>query len=251
MAKSGFFAYLTNGSEFPNETFGQEQVVQDQDTVIGDAMVEAAQLFYNAASDIATCINENCQEAIDLNKVRRAALALAYMQGVDVGLALDNKIQRWYLLEMQKSMATILESRNAGFQTQIYVPIAPWMVMDYDPIKCAGRTTFLSPLSMRQPEKKGIERAKKEIMDDESLKQHLQKMAEEKYPALFDVFPELERPLAKEEKPASDDSPSVTKLRNLYRQNKIDKGQYIGSLATLLATGLIDKPQFTRLKAGA
>lgn len=48
-----------------------------------------------------------------------------------------------------------------------------------------------------------------------------------------------------------DDSVGVLNLRNLYRQNKIDKGQYIGGLATLVATGLITKSEFTRLKAAA
>ena len=48
-----------------------------------------------------------------------------------------------------------------------------------------------------------------------------------------------------------DDSPSVLNLRNLFRQNKIDKSQYVGGLATLVATGLITKSEFTRLKAAA
>lgn len=49
--------------------------------------------------------------------------------------------------------------------------------------------------------------------------------------------------------PAEDDSPSALNLRNLYRGGKIGKDQYIGGLATLVATGLISKSEFTRLKA--
>lgn len=54
-----------------------------------------------------------------------------------------------------------------------------------------------------------------------------------------------------EDKNTVDDSSSVLALRNLYRQNRIDKDQYIGGLATLVATGLITKSDFTRLKASA
>lgn len=53
------------------------------------------------------------------------------------------------------------------------------------------------------------------------------------------------------QKDVKDDSPSVQSLRNLFRQNRIDKGQYIGGLATLVATGLISKSEFTRLKTAA
>lgn len=54
-----------------------------------------------------------------------------------------------------------------------------------------------------------------------------------------------------EGKGVGDDSAGVLNLRNLYRQNRIDKSQYIGGLATLVATGLITKSEFTRLKAAA
>ena len=53
------------------------------------------------------------------------------------------------------------------------------------------------------------------------------------------------------QKDVKDDSPSVQSLRNLFRQNRIDKSQYIGGLATLVATGLISKSEFTRLKTAA
>ena len=52
-------------------------------------------------------------------------------------------------------------------------------------------------------------------------------------------------------KQSEDDSPSVLSLRNLFRQSKIDKSQYIAGLATLVATGLISKSEFTRLKSSA
>lgn len=296
---SSFFEFQANGNKDAEENRQpQEAVVQDQDTVIGDAMVETSQLFYETAREIAACISENCQETIDCEKIRRAAIALAYMEGVDFGLAMDDKIEKWYLLEMKKSMSTILESQRNAFQTQIYVPIAPWQVMNYDQFKCEGKTMFIHALSNRQPQQKWIDDAKKEIMKDARLKRHLQAMAEKEYSDLFDVFPELDRPPPKKaieeevELPASeiavivdvedkavkkgdrhflsaeelekrakqadesenvvsDDSQSVMNLRNLFRQNKIDKSQYIGGLATLVATGLISKSEFTRLKAAS
>ena len=54
---------------------------------------------------------------------------------------------------------------------------------------------------------------------------------------------------AEGKKTVEDDSTGILNLRNLYRQNKIDKGQYVGGLATLLAAGSITKSDFTRLKA--
>lgn len=258
---SNFFEFQANGDSGIKETVpAHETIVQDQDTVIGDAMVETSQLFYETAKEIADCINENCQAAIDCEKIRRAAIALAYMEGVDFGLAMDDEIQKWYLLEMKKSMSTILASQQNAFQTQIYVPIAPWMVMNYDQCKCMGKTGFIHALSSQQPQQKFIDSAKKEIMDNKILRQHLQKMAETEYAELFDVFPELDRPpptpekaddAKSDDKSAEDDSVGVLNLRNLYRQNKIDKSQYIGGLATLVATGLISKAEFTRLKTAA
>ena len=57
--------------------------------------------------------------------------------------------------------------------------------------------------------------------------------------------------LESDEHEVKDDSQSVLNLRNLFRQNKIDKNQYVGGLATLVATGLISRSEFTRLKAAA
>ena len=68
----------------------QEKTALDQDTVIGDAMCEASLLFYEAANQIARCISENAQCCIDNALLRKAELALAYMQGVSFGLAMDD-----------------------------------------------------------------------------------------------------------------------------------------------------------------
>ena len=53
------------------------------------------------------------------------------------------------------------------------------------------------------------------------------------------------------EKEVKDDSPWVQNLRNLYRSSRINKEQYIGGLATLVATGMITKAEFTRLQKAA
>lgn len=55
--------------------------------------------------------------------------------------------------------------------------------------------------------------------------------------------------LDEQEHITTDDSQSVLNLRNLFRGGKINKNQYIGGLATLVATGLISKSDFTRLKS--
>ena len=47
----------------------------------------------------------------------------------------------------------------------------------------------------------------------------------------------------------TDDSQSVLSLRNLFRSGKINKSQYVSGLATLVATGLLTKSDFTRLKS--
>lgn len=243
----------------------REKTVLDQDTVIGDAMVRASQLFYEVANQIATCINENCQEAIDCEKLQQAALALAYMQGVDFGLAMDDKVMKWYLAEMEKSMATILASRRNAFQTQIYVPPSPSRVMDFDEFRVSGDTMFIHSLNTKPPKQSTIEQLKKEVMEDKNCKRMLQRIAEEGYDELFNIFTDLERPapvqdvgpnptakdtpIAPAEQKAEDDSPSALNLRNLFRGGKIDKSQFVSGLATLVATGLITKSEFTRLKA--
>lgn len=244
-----------------------EKTVQDQDTVIGDAMVEAAQLFYEAANSIARCISENAQCCIDNSLLHKAELALAYMQGVDFGLALDDKVQKWYLGEMEKSMATIRNSRDMAFQNQIYVPPRPSDVLEFDEQRVSGHSTFLHCLTGGSPSQKYLKRLQKEIVKDKNLKYLFEKgkLDPTKFEGAFEKWPdlgivkEIEDPSetatednaigSSESKDAEDDSSSVTKLRNLLRQGRIDSSQYLGSLATLVATGLISKGEFSRLKA--
>lgn len=63
------------------------------------------------------------------------------------------------------------------------------------------------------------------------------------------VFDEVDE--TSDEKEVKDDSPWVQNLRNLYRASRINKEQYVGGLATLVATGMISKAEFTRLKKAA
>ena len=258
-----------------------EKVALDQDTVIGDAMCEASQLFYEAANQIATCISENAQCCIDNALLRKAELALAYMQGVSFGLAMDDKVQKWYLTEMEKSMASILNSQALSYQPQIYVPPPPGPIMGFDEIRTSGKYTFLHCLfNNRQPNERYIKGVKQDLVKDSGLKYLFEKglldPAEfegvfEKYPDLAEVEEDPQSPTEdkapnieddkaippsgilqmreEEEKSTEDDNASVLNLRNLLRGGKINKSQYVGGLATLVATGLISKSEFTRLKA--
>ena len=259
-----------------------DKIVLDQDTVISDAMCEASQLFYETANQIARCINENAQCCIDNAMLRRAELALAYMQGVSFGLAMDDAVQKWYLTEMEKSMASILNSQALAYQNQIYVPPAPGPIMGFDEMRCSGHWTFLHCLYNNRPPKAEYEKSVKEdIVKDKRLKYLFEKglLDPNKFEGVFEKYPDLaegsEEPMPAEdkapksdtnghippegilqmreedEKSAEDDNVSVLNLRNLLRQGRIDKSQYIGGLATLVATGLITKSDFTRLKASA
>ena len=261
------------------------KVALDQDTVIGDAMCEASQLFYEAANQIAMCISENAQNCIDNALHRKAELALAYMQGVSFGLAMDDKVQKWYLTEMEKSMASILNSQALAYQPQIYVPPPPGPIMGFDEIRTSGRYTFLDCLfNNRQPKEQYIKSVKQDIVKDSGLKYLFEKglLAPAEFEGVFEKYPDLAKgkdpeaedaPISAEDKApktdastpippsgilqmredaersAEDDNVSVLNLRNLFRGGKIDKSQYIGGLATLVATGLITKSDFTRLKA--
>lgn len=259
---SNFFEFQANGDKDMEENpQPQETVVQDQDTVIGDAMCEASQLFYDAANQIARCISENNQCAIDNHLLRKAELALVFMQGVDFGLAMDDKVQKWYLCEMEKSMASIKNSQSLAFQNQIYVPPPPAELMGFDE-RHARDGLFIHRCFNEIPPNKGyVEHVEQEIVKDDSLKYLFEKGlldmvkfkgALKKYGGSIEFVkvpePEAAEPPEKDKK-AEDDSSSVLNLRNLYRQNKIDKSQYIGGLATLVATGLISKSEFTRLKS--
>lgn len=260
----------------------QEKTSLDQDTVIGDAMCEASQLFYEAANQIARCISENAQCCIDNALLRKAELALVYMQGVVFGLAMDDAVQKWYLTEMEKSMASILNSQSLAYQPQIYVPPAPGPIMGFDAMRCSGHTTFLHCLyNNRPPNAEYVKSVKEDIVKDSRLKYLFEKglLDPTKFDGVFEKYPDLaERPVVEEPLPAEDKAPkadedkpippsgilqmreeeeksteddnvSVLNLRNLFRGGKINKNQYVGGLATLVATGLITKSEFTRLKA--
>lgn len=250
---------------FIEENFDMEdKVVQDQDTVIGDAMCEAAQLFYDSANQIARCIAENAQCCIDNDLLHKAELALAYMQGVDFGLAMDDAVQKWYLGEMEKSMASIKNSQALAFQNQIYVPPRPSELMGFNEFK-ARDATFLGCLRQgRMPNKEYLKSLKDDILKDDNLKYLFEKglLDPTEFEGVYEKWPELAEVKESEDPPkdveapeepkkTEDDSSSVLALRNLFRQSKIDKEQYIGGLATLVATGLISKSEFTRLKAAA
>lgn len=138
-------------------------IAQDQDTVIGDAMCHAAQIVYDLANTIARFISDNAQYAIDLKELRRAELALAYMQGVDFGLAMDDKRCKTYLAYMEKTMASIRRSKEAGFQLQIDVPPEPSKFLGYDANHCrAMGDMFLHSLNDAPPDSKRI----KELEDE-------------------------------------------------------------------------------------
>lgn len=259
-----------------------EKVALDQDTVIGDAMCEASQLFYEAASQIAMCISENAQCCIDNGMLRRAELALSYMQGVVFGLAMDDAVQKWYLMEMEKSMASILNSQSLAYQPQIYVPPPPGPLMGFDGMRCSGHWTFLRCLRHAQAPNAEYEKSVKEdIVKDDRLKYLFEKglLDPAKFEGVLNKYPDLastsniDEPMSAEdkapksgiaqtippsgilqmreaaEKSAEDDNASVLSLRNLLRGGKITKSQYVGGLATLVATGLITKSEFTRLKS--
>ena len=242
----------------------EEKIVQDQDTVIGDAMCEAAQLFYDSANQIAMCIAENAQCCIDNDLLHKAELALAYMQGVDFGLAMDDAVQKWYLGEMEKSMASIKNSQALAFQNQIYVPPRPSELMGFYEIE-ARDANFLGCLRQgRMPSKEYLKSLKDDILKDDHCKYLFEKglLDPHDFEGVYEKWPELAKEKAEEDPPkdsadpkepknTEDDSSSVLALRNLFRQSKIDKDQYVGGLATLVATGLISKSEFTRLKSAA
>ena len=260
---SSFFEYLQNGSkDVDSNPQPQEAVVQDQDTVIGDAMCHASQMIYDCAYDIANCINEDNQAAINIPELQEAEKALCYMEGVDFGLAMDDKSMKWYLCELRKCMASIEMSKDNGFQTQIYLPsVKPSDLFGFDEVHCRNNpVTFLHIDLKTRPRKDYEEMVKKELAEDKHFKYLFERgiLDPYKFPGAPkpDIVPEAEdAPIppkdSEPDKKAEDDSQSVLNLRNLYRHNKIDKSQYIGGLATLVATGLISKSEFTRLKTAA
>lgn len=147
-----------------------QAVAQDQDTVIGDALISAAQIVYDMATAVARKIAENAQYAIDLDEIHKAELALAYMQGVDFGLAMDVKDHLVYLAYMEKCLASVRKSRDAGFQFQIYVPPNPFEFLGADEDHCrAVGITFIHALSKCPPSEKFIKELEDEALIDKGL----------------------------------------------------------------------------------
>lgn len=215
----------------------KKTVVLDQDTVIGDAMIEAAQLVYEVALEVAWHIAENAQYAIDMEKIKEAELAWAFMDGADFGLAVDEKVCEWLLLEMQKCIVSIRKSKDTGFQEQIFVPHNPARVLGIDE-NMARRCTFLSCFTKIPPSQEMLTEAYKKLPEDVKKKVEAADAAQAKGTPI-----EGEKDVA-----AADEIPAVTSLRNQMRLGRIDKSQYLGGLGALLAAGAITKSQMASLK---
>ena len=365
---NGFYGALYGSGEKPKSA----AIAQDQDTVIGDAMCHASQIIYDCATYIAACINENNQAAIDIGEIQKAEKAFCYMEGVEFGLAMDDKAMLWYMTELARCMASIEMSRENGFQTQVYLPpVKPCDLFGYDEVHCRNNpVTFLRIDLKKCPTKEYVEMRKKELAKDKNFKYLFEKgildplrfpgapamklmeedpdaddaevvimdegverknpksmkaralkmgkdsanvkaevsqiirdvlesggypienfsvtyekdnrwaigfgitfaKADERANVLARIKGELDhKGIAVEEsriiddklalvivdagnlvsKTVGDDNPSITRLRNLYRDGKINKGQLIGGAATLLAAGMIDKATFTRIQLSA
>ena len=258
---SSFYEYMAKGSKEGNANLQpQEAVAQDQDTVIGDAMCHASQMIYDVASDIAACINEDNQAAIPMERLREAERALCYMEGVVFGLAMDDKAMMWYMTELARCIASIEQSKEQGFQTQIYVPpVKPCDLFGFDEVHCRNNPVTFLRISLKRPNEEYVKAMKEDLAKDPNSKYLFEKgiLDPFKFPGApvpppidADSPPETAKDSGADKK-TEDDSQSVLNLRNLFRHNKIDKSQYIGGLATLVATGLISKSEFTRLKTAA
>ena len=128
-------------------------------------MCHAAQIVYDMANAVARHIAENAQYAIDLEEIHKAELALAYMQGVDFGLAMDAKDCKAYLAHMEKCVSSVRKSKDAGFQLPIYVPPKPSDYLKYDEIHCrAMGDMFIHALSKCPPSEKDIKELEDEWM---------------------------------------------------------------------------------------
>lgn len=250
---TNFFEFQANGDkDVVKNPQLQETVVQDQDTVVGDAMCHASQKIYDVAYDIATCINEDNQSAIPMDRLQEAERAFCYMEGVVFGLAMDDSSMKWYMTELARCLASIEQSKENGFQTQIYLPpVKPWDLFGYDELHCRNNPVTFLHIDLKRPNKEYVEAMKKELVADPACKYLFEKgiLDPYKFPGAPTPDKVEEEEVDVSDKKVADDSSSVLNLRNLLRQNKIDKSQYIGGLATLVATGLISKSEFTRLKA--
>lgn len=161
-----FIDYQVGKEEPADKTI--TSIAQDQDTVIGDAMCHAAQILYDVANQIARCISDNAQYAINLKDLHKAELALAYMQGVKFGLAMDDKRDKTYLAYMERSMASIRRSKEHGFQLQIDVPPNPSEFLKYDENHCrAMGDMFLHSLYDAPPSNEHIKNLEEEMWKSE------------------------------------------------------------------------------------
>ena len=253
---SNFFEYQAAGNKVAENPQPRETVAQDQDTVIGDAMCYASQMIYDVARDIATCINEDNQAAIPMERLREAERALCYMEGVVFGLAMDDKAMKWYMTELARCIASIEQSKENGFQTQIYVPsVKPCDLFGFDEVHCRNTPVTFLRIGLKRPNEEYVKAMTEDLAKDPNSKYLFEKGILDPFkfpgaplPPPVDASEDQEAP---KEKVAEDDSPTVTNLRNLFRAGRIDKAQYVGSLATLYATGLINNGQFIRLKKAA
>lgn len=245
----------------------EEKVVQDQDTVVSDMICEAAMLLYDVANHLSVCISKGEQCQIDVAKLNDARLAMAFLKGLQCGLAIDNIICRWYMTEMEKCMVSIDESQTNAFQTPINIPPPPWEILNFNEteVRCKSFMIY-QHLQVKPPCKDYVDMLKKELVENEEcswlFKKGILKIDEfpgayksgerieaedQKLPsALLEVLEESE-----DEAMVEDASANALGLRNLFRQGKIGKDQYIAGLATLVAAGAITKSEFTGLKASA
>lgn len=349
-----FLDYQIGKSQSPSVENSSAAIALDQDTAITDAMCHVAQIFFDTANDISRNIGLNSQYLIDIQRLHRAELALAYVQGIDFGLVLDDTRSKLYLCYMEESMETIKMSMMNGFQTQIKVPPVPSIFFGYDETKIKMRVEpvhFIRPLiegkkaylderikmlreelinpidkveikvlapaadesikSQKKPtpkvlvEKKQIEE-RKMLSDDADekviLSKDIQEIAKEctcdlkslslkkicsissnhwavvfalndvpdddvvikahsfskgledrgyKVPT-YGLFhkgskSELIYYVQKPKIPVKDAPQEVNKLRELYRTKRIGRESYQGGIASLLACGIINKSEFTRL----
>jgi hypothetical protein len=243
----------------------EEKVVQDQDTVVSDMICEAAMFLYDVANHLSVCISKCEQSQIDVAKLNEARLAMAFLKGLQCGLAIDNIICKWYMTEMDKCMVSINESQATAFHAAIYIPPPPWDILNFnkDEVRCKSFMIY-QYLQVKTPCKADVDRVKKELVENEEcswlFKNGILKIDD--FPGAYNLggriegekkmlssvlLDELEK--SEDEANVEDASANALGLRNLYRQGKIGKEQYIASLATLVAAGVITKSDFTGLKA--
>lgn len=245
----------------------EEKVVQDQDTVVSDMICEAAMLLYDVANHLSVCISKCEQCQIDVAKLNDARLAMAFLKGLQCGLAIDNIICKWYMTEMEKCMVSINESQGTAFHTAIYIPPPPWEILNFNESEVRCKSFMINQhLQANPPCKDYVDRLKKELVESEDcswlFKNGILKIDD--FPGAYNLGERIEiedKQLpsvllevleeSEDEAMVEDASANALGLRNLFRQGKIGKDQYIAGLATLVAAGAITKSEFTGLKASA